>query len=84
MKYEISKLSSTHKMRNSEQEMNNEQNFEKDSFNIAVVLHVETFEKWHKIEQFLNENSKLIFVQKAPDGVKLTVKREVKKFDDSY
>jgi hypothetical protein len=40
--------------------MNNEQNFEKESFNIAVVLHVE---KWHKIEQFLNENSKLIFVQ---------------------
>jgi hypothetical protein len=63
--------------------MNNEQNFEKVSFNIAVVLHVETVEKWHKIEQFLNENSKLIFVQKAPDGVKLTVKREVKKFDDS-
>jgi hypothetical protein len=64
--------------------MNNEQNFEKESFNIAVVLHVETVEKWHKIEQFLNENSKLIFVQKAPDGVKLTVKREVKKFDDEY
>ena len=62
--------------------MNEEQNFEKESFNIAVVLHVETVEKWHKIEQFLNENSKLIFVQKAPDGVKLTVKREVKKFDD--
>ena len=70
-------------MRNSEQEMNNEQNFEKDSFNIAVVLHVETVEKWRRIEQFLNENSKLIFVQKAPEGVKLTVKREVKKFDNS-
>jgi lipopolysaccharide biosynthesis protein len=76
-----SRLRSTHKNeKNSEQKMNNELNFEKGSFNIAVVLHVETVDKWHKIEQFLNENSKLIFVQKAPDGVKLTVKREVKKF----
>jgi hypothetical protein len=77
-------LRSTHKIETSEQEMNNEQNSEKKcGFNIAVVLHVESDEKWHKIEQFLNENSKLIFVQKAPEGVKLTVKREVKKFDDS-
>ena len=53
------------------------------SFNVAIVLNVEAPEKWHKIEQFLNENSKLIFVQKAPEGVKLTVKREVKKFGDS-
>jgi hypothetical protein len=52
------------------------------SFNVAIVLNIEAPEKWHKIEQFLNENSKLIFVQKAPEGVKLTVKREVKKFDD--
>ena len=59
----------------------NEEN--KESFNVAIVAHVETVEKWHKIEQFLNENSKLIFVQKAPDGVKLTVKREVKKFDET-
>ena len=58
-------------------------NQNKESFNVAVVLHVETDEKWHKIEQFLNENSKLIFVQKAPEGVKLTVKREVKKFDET-
>jgi hypothetical protein len=40
-------------------------NQNKESSNVAVVLHVETVEKWHKIEQFLNENSKLIFVQKA-------------------
>ena len=53
-----------------------------ESFNVAIILHVEAAKKWHKIEQFLNENSKLIFVQKAPDGVKLTVKREVKKFDE--
>ena len=53
-----------------------------DSFNVAIILHVEATKKWHKIEQFLNENSKLIFVQKAPEGVKLTVKRDVKKFDD--
>ena len=59
----------------------NEEN--KESFNVAIVPHVETVKKWHKIEQFLNENSKLIFVQKAPDGVKLTVKREVKKFDET-
>ena len=52
------------------------------SFNVAVVLNVEAPEKWRKIEEFLNENSKLIFVQKAPEGVKLTVKREVKKFDN--
>jgi hypothetical protein len=58
-------------------------NENKESSNVAVVLHVETVEKWHKIEQFLNENSKLIFVQKAPEGVKLTVKREVKKFDET-
>lgn len=51
-----------------------------ESFNVAAVLHVETVEKWRKIEQFLNENSKLIFVQRAPEGVKLTVKREVKNF----
>jgi hypothetical protein len=59
----------------------NEEN--KESFNVAIVAHIETLNKWHKIEQFLNKNSKLIFVQKAPEGVKLTVKREVKKFDDS-
>ena len=53
-----------------------------ESFNVAIILNVEAPKKWHKIEQFLNENSKIIFVQKAPDGVKLTVKREVKKFDD--
>lgn len=53
------------------------------SFNVAVVLTVEAPEKWHKIEQFLNDNSKLIFVQKAPEGVKLKVNREVKKFGDS-
>jgi hypothetical protein len=52
------------------------------SFNVAVVLSVEAPEKWHEIEQFLNENSKLIFVQKAPQGVRLTVKREVKKLGD--
>lgn len=57
-------------------------NENKESFNVAAVLHVETLNKWRKIEQFLNENSKLIFVQKAPEGVKLTVKREVKNFDD--
>ena len=50
------------------------------SFNVAVIMNVEAPKKWHKIEDFLNENSKLIFVQKAPEGVKLTVKREVKKF----
>ncbi len=61
--------------------MNKDENFENGSFIVATVLHVETAKKWHKIEQFLNENSKLIFVQKAPEGVKLTVKREVKKFD---
>jgi len=53
-----------------------------ESFNVAIILHIEATKKWHRIEQFLNENSKLIFVQKAPEGVKLTVKREVKKFDD--
>jgi len=53
------------------------------SFNVAVVLNVEHPEKWHKIERFLDENSKIIFVQKAPERVKLTVKREVKKFDDN-
>lgn len=52
------------------------------SFNYAVIMHIETLNIWRKIEQFLNENSKIIFVQKAPEGVKLTVKREVNKFDD--
>jgi hypothetical protein len=46
------------------------------SFNVAVVFNVEAPEKWHKIEQFLNENTKLIFVQKAPEGVLLTVRGE--------
>jgi hypothetical protein len=55
---------------------------EKESFNVAIVLHIEAVKTWHKIEQFLNENSKIIFVQRAPDGVKLTVKREVKNFGD--
>jgi len=58
-------------------------NQNKESFNVAVVLHFESNEKWHKIKPFLNENSKLIFVQKAPDGVKLTVKRDVKNFGDN-
>jgi len=53
-----------------------------EGFNVAIILNVEAAKKWRKIEQFLNENSKLIFVQKAPEGVKLTVKREVKNFDD--
>jgi hypothetical protein len=30
------------------------------SFNVAIVLNVKAPEKWHEIEQFLNENSKLI------------------------
>lgn len=65
-------------------EVNNKMKNEYErSFNVAVIFNVEAPEKWHKIEQFLNENSKLIFVQKAPEGVKLTVKREVKKFDDN-
>jgi uncharacterized protein YrzB (UPF0473 family) len=40
-------------------------NQNKESFNVAVVLHVETDEKWQKIEQFLNENSKLHFCAKS-------------------
>ncbi len=52
-------------------------------FNVAIVLNVEAKKSWHKIEQFLNENCKMIFVQRAPNGVKLTVKREVKNFDDN-
>ena len=59
--------------------MNNES---KESFNVAIVLHIDSIERWHKIEPFLNDNSKIIFVQRAPDGVKLTVKREVKNFGD--
>ena len=58
-------------------------NTPKESFNVAIVLHVEALKNWHIIEQFLNENSKIIFVQKAPDGVRLTVKRDVKNFDDT-
>lgn len=53
-----------------------------ESLIVATILNVENAKRWHKIEQFLNENSKLIFVQKAPEGVKLTVKREVKNFDE--
>ena len=60
--------------------MKNETN---QSFNVAIVLNVEAEKSWHKIEQFLNENCKIIFVQRAPNGVKLTVKREVKNFDDN-
>lgn len=52
----------------------------KESFTVAVVFSVEAAKIWHKIEQFLNENSKIIFIQRAPSGVKLTVKREVKNF----
>lgn len=58
-------------------------NNQNESFNVAIVLHIEEVKKWHKIEQFLNENSKIIFVQRAPDGVKLTVKRDVKNFGDT-
>ena len=58
-------------------------NENKESFNVAIVLHIEAVNTWHKIEQFLNENCKIIFVQRAPEGVKLTVKREVKNFDDA-
>jgi hypothetical protein len=60
----------------------NEELKENERFNIAIILNVKDSKKWHKIEPFLNENSKIIFVQKAPEGVKLTVKREVKNFDD--
>jgi hypothetical protein len=59
----------------------NEKN--KECFNVAIVLHVEAVNTWHKIEQFLNENSKIIFVQRAPDGVRLTVKRDVKNFGNT-
>ena len=58
-------------------------NKNKECFNVAVVLHIEEVSKWHKIERFLNENSKIIFVQRAPDGVKLTVKRDVKNFGNT-
>ena len=45
----------------SEKTMNEEN---KESFNVAIVAHIETLNKWHKIEQFLNENSKLILCKK--------------------